>query len=103
MSKNNLSAIWGVSNMTSTSNYGINYQMPSRITKYHILGEDVEFVNMLTDYNLITIIATLNILGRPFYEELKKNGYNFPKDIEDFLQKKFKEIDREIKISQVIN
>lgn len=103
MSKNNLSAIWGVSNMTSTSNYGINYQMSSRITKYHILGEDVEFVNMLTDYNLITIIATLNILGRPFYEELKKNGYNFPKDIEDFLQKKFKEIDREIKISQVIN
>lgn len=103
MSKNNTSSTSGVSNITSTSNYAINYQTPTRVTKYHILGEDVEFSDIIKDYNLITIIATLNILGRPFYEEIKKNGVNFPQNIEDFIQKKLKEIDREIKISQVIN
>lgn len=102
MSKINPSTI-GTSNVTTTSNYGINYQTSFRIKKYHILGEDVEFSDVLTDQNLITIISTLNVLGKPFYEELKKNGYNFPQQIDYFLQKKFVEIDREIKISGLIN
>lgn len=68
---------------------------------YHILGEDVE-VEGYTDGNLAVIISTLNVLGKPFYDELKKNNITLPSDIEDYLEFKFKILERDRKINDVL-
>ena len=79
----------------STMNYSINK------TTYHVLGEDIE-VEAYTDVNLAVIISTLNVLGKPFYDELKKNKVSFPVEIEEFLVKKFIILERDRKINDVL-
>jgi len=64
--------------------------VPGRTT-YHILGEDVEF-NGYKDGMTTMMISTLNVLGKPFYDELKKNGVSFPDEIESFLKIKFRDL-----------
>jgi len=72
---------------------------------YHILGEDVEVSGSFfyRDSNLISNIATLNVLGKPFLEELHKNGFQFPTEIEEYLDKKFKSLERDKKINDIIS
>jgi hypothetical protein len=72
---------------------------------YHILGEDVEVSGSFfyRDSNLISNIATLNILGKTFLEELHKNGFHFPTEIEEYLDKKFKSLERDKKINDIIS
>ena len=65
---------------------------------YHILGEDVE-VSGYVDGTTAMIISTLNVLGKPFYDELKKNKVSFGNEIEDYLKVKF----RDIKIETILN
>lgn len=65
---------------------------------YHILGEDVE-LNGYIDTNTVILISTLNVLGKPFYDELKKNKVSFNNEIEDYLRVKF----RDIKIETILN
>lgn len=65
---------------------------------YHILGEDVE-VSGYVDGTTAMIISTLNVLGKPFYDELKKNKVSFSDEIEDYLKVKF----RDIKIETILN
>jgi hypothetical protein len=48
------------------------------------------------------MIATLNVLGKPFLEELHKNNTFFPIEIEEYLEKKFKSIERDKKIDKII-
>ena len=67
-------------------------------SSYHILGEDVEF-NGYKDGMTTVIISTLNVLGKPFYDELKKNGVSFPDEIESFLKIKF----RDLRIDDILN
>jgi hypothetical protein len=69
--------------------------------KYHILGEDVE-VSGHIDGNTAMMISTLNVLGKPFYDELKKNKISFSNDIEAYLERKFREIERDEKIEEVL-
>jgi hypothetical protein len=85
---------------TAGSGHTINYQPK---TTYHILGEDVEVSGYYHDPNTTMMIATLNVLGKPFLEELHKNGAFFPKEIEEYLEKKFKWIERDKKIDDIIN
>jgi hypothetical protein len=59
----------------STMNYSINK------TTYRVLGEDIE-VDGYGDPHLAVAISTLNVLGKPFYDELKKNNLNLPSEIE---------------------
>ncbi len=75
------------------------------ISIYHILGEDVEVsVSFFyRDSNLISNITKLNLLGKPFLEELHKNGYQFPTEIEEYLDKKFKCLERDKKINDIIS
>lgn len=54
----------------------INYTFQKTI--YHVLGEDVE-VDGYVDSSLAVAISTLNILGKPFYDELKKMIFVFQK------------------------
>lgn len=88
-----------------TSNSGnINYVTTgySAIsTIYHILGEDFETSNYL-DGSTVVMISTLNILGRTFYEELKKNNVSFPDDMDKFIQQRLKVLERDMKIESII-
>jgi hypothetical protein len=93
----------------TTSGTNLVYNGSSLITNqkniYHILGEDVEVSNggYYKDTNLITNISILNVLGKPFLDELHKNGAFFPTEIEDYLEKKFKWLERDKKIDDIIN
>jgi len=62
---------------------------PQKVT-YHVLGEDIE-VNGYYDTNLIMIIATLNVLKKPYYDELKKNNFKFPEEIDNCLRIGFRD------------
>jgi hypothetical protein len=69
---------------------------------YHILGEDVE-VSGYKDGITAMMVATLNVLGKPFLDELHKNNTFFPKEIEEYLEKKLKWFERDKKIDDIIN
>jgi len=71
------------------------------MAKYHILGEDVT-VSGSKDGTTAMMIAALNVLGRPFYEELRKNDVCFPPDIEEYLQERFRVEDRNDKIENIL-
>ncbi len=88
--------------LTTTAGQGltINYQPK---TTYHILGEDVEVSGGYKDGNTVMMVSTLNVLGKPFLDELHKNNTFFPKEIEEYLEKKFKWIERDKKIDDIIN
>jgi len=79
----------------STINYTIN-----KIT-YHVLGEDIQ-VDGYGDPYLAVTISTLNVLGKPFYDELKKNNVSLPTEIEEYLEVKFKILERDRKIKDIL-
>jgi hypothetical protein len=79
----------------STMNYSTNK------TTYHVLGEDIE-VDGYGDPHLAVAISTLNVLGKPFYDELKKNNLNLPSEIEEYLEIKFKILERDRKIKEIL-
>lgn len=77
----------------------INYTM-NKIT-YHVLGEDIQ-VDGYGDPYLAVTISTLNVLGKPFYDELKKNNVSLPTEIEEYLELKFKILERDRKIKDIL-
>jgi hypothetical protein len=81
--------------------YGTSFNTSLEKTKYHILGEDVE-VSSYIDGTTAMMISTLNILGKPYYDELKKNNVSFSNEIEDFLKQKFKILERDTKIDSIL-
>ena len=88
------------SNSTTSSKY--NYNLNTSVkTTYHILGEDVE-VDFGIDASTAMMISTLNVLGKPFYDELKKNKVSFSSEIEDFLKQKFKILERDDRIESIL-
>jgi hypothetical protein len=70
-------------------------------TTYHVLGEDIE-VDSYGDPHLAVAISTLNVLGKPFYDELKKNNVSLPSEIEEYLEVKFKILERDRKIKEIL-
>ena len=62
---------------------------PQKVT-YHVLGEDIE-VSGYYDTNLVMIISILNVLKKPYYDELKKNKFKFPEEIENCLRIGFRD------------
>ncbi len=100
-SSNTSATISGTSLVYNGSSFTIGVSK----TTYYILGEDVEISNSgpYRDSNLITNIAILNVLGKPFLDELHKNNTFFPSEIEDYLEKKFKWLERDKKIDDIIN
>ncbi len=66
-------------------------------TTYYILGEHIEVAGQ-RDAETCIAIATINILGKSFYDELKKNGISFCTEIEEFLKIRF----RDCKIDSVL-
>lgn len=90
------------SNLVYSANNG-TFVISGNKTTYHILGEDVEFTNSYKDGNTAIMIATLNVLGKPFLDELHKNNVFFSKEIEEYLEVKFRWIERDKKIGDIIN
>lgn len=89
----------GVISMSSgTSNY--TYTSPK--TEYIIFGEKV-IVDSYFDVNLATCLSSINILGKPFYDDIKKQGYRFCIEIEDVLNRHFLIMERDRKIDNIIN
>jgi hypothetical protein len=91
--------VYGGSNLVyggSTMNY---IHLP--ITTYHVLGEDIQ-VEDHSDPHLVVVISTLNVLGKPFYDELRKNNLSFPSEIEEYLEIKFKVLERDRKIKDIL-
>jgi hypothetical protein len=93
---------------TTTSGQGIiyntagsGYTVSAAKKKYHILGEDFESVQ-LVDIYLCMIIANINILGEPFYKELLKQEVSLPTDIDNFIQERFRILNRDKKIDGII-
>ena len=83
-----------ISTSTDSSQYG------SLQSSYHVLGEDIRFSGYSNAISALAI-STLNVLGKPFYDELKKNQIYLPKEIEDYLELKFKILERDRKIDDV--
>jgi hypothetical protein len=115
MAKNNLTSnttgsisVCSNQNISITSNgnggpFVSNGTISTLKTRYHILGEDVEVSGFYQDGATTIMIATLNVLGKPFLDELHKNNTFFPTEIEEYLEKKFKWLERDKKIDDIIN
>jgi hypothetical protein len=82
--------------------YGTSFNTTIAKTKYHILGEEVE-VSGYIDGTTAMMISTLNVLGKPYYDELKKNNVSFSNEIEDFIKQKFKILKREDRIDSILD
>lgn len=91
----------GTGSVLSYANGGLIFQGGNKTT-YHILGEDIEF-DGYGDTNIAVIISTLNVLGKPFYDQLKKNNICLPSKIEEYLEVKFKILERDRKIKDILN
>ena len=98
------------SNLTSISttngsliSSNINYNSFVGSSTYNVLGEQVEIESSTRDPFLAQNLALINVLGKPFYEELIKNGFVFTEKIEKVLQRKFKILERDRKINSVLD
>jgi hypothetical protein len=81
---------------------GSSYYSTLSKSTYHILGEDVE-VDGYKDNTIVMIIATINVLGKPYYDELLKQGAILPSEISTFLERKFLILERDRKIDSIIS
>ena len=71
--------------------------------KYNILGEDIEFPNLIQDIQVGINLSLINLLGKTYYDELKKNGVSFVSEIDKVLKEKLKIHERDKKISTIID
>ena len=104
MSNNILISSRGITN-TSGSSGTINYVSGSSghsKNKFNILGEVYEHTGWI-DGHISVAISTINILGKPFWDELKKNGVIFPNEMEQFIEKRITILERDKKIDDIIN
>jgi hypothetical protein len=92
--------ISGGSNIYTTTSSG-NFAIYSQKAKYNILGEEFE-IDGYQDPTISMIISSINIMGKPFYDDLKKQNLHLPEEIDNFLQEKFRILERDSKIDSVI-
>lgn len=110
----NISNLSSANNITNTSGNSLvsisNYNFKSfnsslngqEWSTYNVLGEEVE-IESLRDPFLAQNLSLINILGKPFYEELVKNRFEFNGKIKEVLEQKFKILDRDKKINSVLD
>jgi hypothetical protein len=83
---------------TTTTNNTFIY---SQKAKYFILGEEFE-IEGYQDPTIAMMIACINIMGKPFYDDLVKQQVNIPEEIDEFIKKKFIILERDKKIEEII-
>ena len=109
MCSNNLSGGYITTTTGSIGNYittssVLNTSVLNSISnRYNILGEEVDLD--ISDHNgsFAITIATLNVLGRPFYEELKKQPISLSNEVIEIIERRLIITERERKINSVIN
>lgn len=70
-------------------------------TTYVILGEEYE-TEGYPDTSLGIAIATLNVLGKPYWLELKKQQFSFGYDMDSFIEERITVLDRDKKINDIL-
>lgn len=70
-------------------------------TTYVILGEELE-VDGYKDIITPLIIATLNVLGKPYWLELKKQDIKLTDEISSFIEERITVLDRDKKINDIL-
>jgi hypothetical protein len=98
-----ITTISGGSSISTTSATIGTSTIGIQTNRYYILGEYIDLP--INDFSgtLSTILATLNVLGRPFYEELKKQPISLPNELSELIEKRLIITERESKISSIIN
>lgn len=77
------------------------FTIQSQKTTYHILGEDVE-VDGYKDFTTALYISMINVAGREYYEEVKKQGLKFSEQIDNAIQKRLTIYEREKKLNTLL-
>ncbi len=75
----------GSSTTTVASNTFIGYSSVVSKVKYVVLGKEIE-VEGYKDAVTALYISMINLHGKVFYDEVKKQGVDFPREIEDYLK-----------------
>ena len=97
---NNVNAIYG--NGHGSWGSGATIQTP-KVT-YVILGEEYEVESgSFMDASTASIIATLNVLGKPYWLELKKQNFSFGYDMDAFIEERTTILDRDKKIDDLLS
>jgi len=94
---NNVNAIYG----NGHGSWGTGATITSQKTTYVILGEEYETTGY-PDSTLSMAIATLNILVKPYWIELKKQNFTFGYDMDKFIEERIIVLDRDKKIDDLL-
>ena len=94
---NNVNAVYG----NGHGSWGSSANITSQKTTYVILGEEYE-TEGYPDTSLGIAIATLNILGKPYWLELKKQNFTFGYDMDAFIEERITVLDRDKKINDIL-
>lgn len=102
-SSNSIYSVISIDPITTTGNK-ISYS-PYTLTDnfiYHVLGEDIE-LSVYPSTDFVSFIATLNVLGEPYYREFKKNhGTIINYKLDEFIEKRLKILNRDKIIGKLI-
>ncbi len=72
-------------------------------TTYIILGEEFKAKSYYIDLPVANVIATLNVLGKPYWDELKKQGPGLDYDMIEFIENRIKVIERDKKVDDILS
>lgn len=70
--------------------------------RYIVFDQEVEIDGNL-DTNTAMIISLINLLGKPYYDEIKKQGISFDNKIENVMLENFKIHERDKKINTILD
>ena len=70
-------------------------------TTYHILGEDVE-VDGYKDHTTALYISMINIAGREYYDQVKKQGLKFSDELDKAILKRLTVHERNKKLNTLL-
>jgi hypothetical protein len=93
----NVNAIYG----NGHGSWGTGATITSQKTTYVILGEEYESEGY-PDPTLGMAIATLNVLGKPYWLELKKQSFSFGYEMDKFIEERITILDRDKKINDIL-
>ena len=91
----------GNSNTVLTANNIPSHSQPT--TTYIILGEEFKAKSYYIDLPVANVIATLNVLGKPYWDELKKQGPGLDYDMIEFIENRIKVIERDKKVDDILS
>ena len=72
-----------------------------RSAKYIIFGKEIE-IDGYPDINTSIIVSLINTLGKPYYDDIKKQGVTFDSKIENAMIEHFKIEERDEKINSIL-